>query len=924
MGIEIRDLVGTAERGVNSPKTNEKIDTKEELVFFKEQARLFGFTDEQVNKFLQEEGINVNEIMGLESSQKTTEKKELTKKEKKQAEKDQKYIENKVSDRVKALVKEGKSGEIIMETLKKEFVEEEVYADKYSDTLKKVQKLFELVVEYKADHKSTVGNITTSHNEGHAKLKKDIKDDKFKNLGIEWNGFTKDIIKSMEDAAEISRILGHTEVYKTYNDSLGERDEKGNLKNTPDFEGAIDKVKETYKDSKDSEVKKAIRVLKKQAENEATAYVQNKWMNDTKGETHKEIRTELREKNKKDDKYINKAIQNLKADRKALAPQHAVTNRMAELKENESKLTDADLAKGMQKKFLGIKIGGGKSVEEKLMDPRGLHTRRIKMSNGEYYRLGFRKEDGTLDIMKLGEGILKRVGADGVLNRNDDDYGESELKAVHDYLKFQTGEDFSKTEIKQIIRFFKVKYEHKDRSVMTILNSMLLGLPSLVVGAASGALAGLVAFAEHEALQITDIPISAGVLGESAEAFKEETIASLMDKGYKQGFDESVRKVVDELCKDNPMSDEEYDKLTDELIDLIKDGKAFDIVEDENGNSHIFILQYVSRNHRLRNVLLGVLAGLIPGFADMVARGVYTAVAGKSKNEKTCIAPSDYDITDKMYTDPILYKEYIRVNNPPAKAAWMQEMVDTCINIVKDNGNKIEWHELYQNVLREHGGFGSTINPDECKTIKYYDVENTYNRIKPPVKPIEKVPCVDCDDINGEEVEKTNTYIPPHAWDRKGGERWEAIVRAKYPCLVEDCHGDIYGPEGAIKIMQRALCTDRNGVFDRAAFRKLITEDIPAHIDFPDEIEYIYKNKPGKCKYKDDEVKRVSLKTLIKGNKYKTKRSSGRYGDGRNKYGEKTIATFSTTCNPNIIGRGDDKVKAKADYEKKLAELQKK
>ena len=116
--------------------------------------------------------------------------------------------------------------------------------------------------------------------------------------------------------------------------------------------------------------------------------------------------------------------------------------------------------------------------------------------------------------------------------------------------------------------------------------------------------------------------------------------------------------------------------------------------------------------------------------------------------------------------------------------------------------------------------------------------------------------------------------------------------------------------------MQRALCTDKDGKFDRVKFNKMINEDIPAHIDFPDEIEYIYMGKPGICQYEENEVKRVSQKQLQ--GKGKTKPSKGRYGDGRNK------ATFSTTCHPEVVGVGKTPEEAKKKYEEALAAKNKK
>gem|GEM_PF-6276064 len=49
-------------------------------------------------------------------------------------------------------------------------------------------------------------------------------------------------------------------------------------------------------------------------------------------------------------------------------------------------------------------------------------------------------------------------------------------------------------------------------------------------------------------------------------------------------------------------------------------------------------------------------------------------------------------------------------------------------------------------------------------------------------------------------------------------------------------HG-LWGKNGAIKMLQRALCTDENGVFDAAQFKKLVTStNLPKEILVPSKI----------------------------------------------------------------------------------------
>ena len=71
---------------------------------------------------------------------------------------------------------------------------------------------------------------------------------------------------------------------------------------------------------------------------------------------------------------------------------------------------------------------------------------------------------------------------------------------------------------------------------------------------------------------------------------------------------------------------------------------------------------------------------------------------------------------------------------------------------------------------------------------------------------------------------------------RKGGDSWAGIVTAYYPELVAEF--GIWGKDGAIKRLQRALATDENGVYNAETFSKIINAtDLPKEIKLPSKID---------------------------------------------------------------------------------------
>ena len=83
---------------------------------------------------------------------------------------------------------------------------------------------------------------------------------------------------------------------------------------------------------------------------------------------------------------------------------------------------------------------------------------------------------------------------------------------------------------------------------------------------------------------------------------------------------------------------------------------------------------------------------------------------------------------------------------------------------------------------------------------------------------------------------KDKTEDITYTHHRKGGDSWAGIVTAYYPELVQE-YG-LYGKDGAIKRLQRALATDENGEYNAETFSKIINAtDLPKEMKLPSKID---------------------------------------------------------------------------------------
>jgi len=472
--------------------------------------------------------------------------------------------------------------------------------------------------------------------------------------------FQKHIIDKFENLAKANAITKRAnEIADMFEDNL---EENGNY--TQSFEEA---KKEAKKEDKDY-TKQAARIVKKEVAKEGATQTQKNRLYTTTEEIdeqlkdtnltseqrdelikEREIVEKIQEQESgrgirkvmlnavdKSDTITRKAIKkDIKPDRKSEGIQHTVNHRADESVSYEE---------------------ASKLLSDKILQKLGRNKTITTVVDGEtVVKPGFMNKDGTYNFAKLSEVVGDRIEL--VLDRNDDDLRESEMDGLMADLKFLTGEDFSKGEIRDIVRATGRKVQHKD---------LLKDTPLAAIPAVTGAIAGLIGghVARHGELVVTQ-----AVYLTMTNTQAQEVIKQLEEEGIK--FKQSAATA---------------------------------------GKTNITILQqHIEGDPHKLNVYFGVINGLAIGTAVGVLANI---IWGGNRNEKTCVSPSDYDFTNPKYTDPKLYKRYVEVRyaNNPVKVAAMKAMVD---RYVKEHGK--EWHKYYQNDLRRAAGIGSTLNPDECR-----------------------------------------------------------------------------------------------------------------------------------------------------------------------------------------------------------------
>ena len=272
-----------------------------------------------------------------------------------------------------------------------------------------------------------------------------------------------------------------------------------------------------------------------------------------------------------------------------------------------------------------------------------------------------------------------------------------------------------------------------------------------------------------------------------------------------------------------------------EFTDLLKQQGVKTSTEEVNGQVNVRILVDQTVRAGLLNILKGAGIGVLTS-------AMLDIILGNERDEKSCFSVSDYNKDDPTYTDPEKYKKHFaNTTKNKAKSDAMNTLVDAYVEKYGEN-----WHSELHNTILKTAGIGSKMNLEECRVLRFQKPE-----AKPPVKPEQETPVKTEQEVKPEqcglemdkqEVDTTYTHT------RKGGDSWGGIVKAYYPCLVEE-----KGLSGAIRALKRALATDENGNLNRATYQALLQgTDLPKTMDLPAKI--------GDCDRVDNaQVKKVRI-----------------------------------------------------------------
>ena len=269
-------------------------------------------------------------------------------------------------------------------------------------------------------------------------------------------------------------------------------------------------------------------------------------------------------------------------------------------------------------------------------------------------------ENGTYNLSKLSDEILTRVGADYKVNQSKDKE-MAELTNVERHLEAIMNTDLTEKEVKKLIKLCDYKIEGKNR-MPKVLNAI------------------------------------AGGIGGAVSAFSSSPVINVYDRSAL-----------------NLTLDAQATNVDDIINQFAESGIKFDVTKLTNNQIKISIedITEISRDNRMLDTLRGLGIGVLTS-------AIFDMVFGETKDEKSCMSISDYDINDERYTNADKYKEYVGqiYSKSPEKVEALGLLVDEYQRLYGD-----EWHAHFQQALRDMAGIGSKLNPEECRMMKFHKPE---------------------------------------------------------------------------------------------------------------------------------------------------------------------------------------------------------
>lgn len=186
-------------------------------------------------------------------------------------------------------------------------------------------------------------------------------------------------------------------------------------------------------------------------------------------------------------------------------------------------------------------------------------------------------------------------------------------------------------------------------------------------------------------------------------------------------------------------------------------------------------------------------------------------------------------------TDFNKYMENTKVELTRLKAGSYYEILHCIASAyIQEDGS---WdHEGYKKMLNKMAGDGGKLNKQElldgCKLYQQGIPEEEEKEEKEAPEVCNAIVSYE----TSEEVVETQDLTKIHT--RKGGDTWRGLVNAYYPKLVEACNGQMFGSNGAIRELKKALSVNEDGTFNHDTYLKLLNGgDLPKIIKLPLEIK---------------------------------------------------------------------------------------
>ena len=774
--------------GASTDNDGKILNSAKEIELFEQQGQLFGINAKDIELFKTEVAKSDETVAQLMGGDFSSDKKSKTKAKDQvvtgtkvpmtRAQKDE--LEDRVAKAVLRLAYQGKDFDGIMNGLYHDgtFVQTEtneegetvfvtemvdgkkrpVLKPQYEEIFRDIEKIYDVVEKSGADHQYSLFGFNVKrkytfaskwYNKAHYEAKKEIMSE----LSDTQKSFIKKIQRGMEDAAQTSRVdAKFTPLKEAFDKLAGSVEDNLKNKTIPEYEGILDGMKARLKETKeykDADTKAAFKKLKQYAKQHARELC-SKLMHPQTGDVYQKL-VDGREENQKitkkdfrrelralsEDGIFRDAIQDLKTDRKILARTATVASKLEDGEFSDMSYEDVvnELDKRLNLGLFKINVGGGKKLTGKLDDTYG------KNGDDKNDPYNLEKSDNTYDFDQLVKDVVSRVGFDYMLSRNDDDIQMAEVENVRQVLQRKCpGKTFSDNEVKRICKLCCIAIEHRSRSLGDFLKNLALGLPLGLGAFANAVITGMNAATKAIGNQGSNLLLSLQVSDTTYDLLENEVISQIANDpdAFQAHFAEMTRDQQLDWIKEAFGIDI---KALAEAGQKMQQYTAQDVLSGKFQSDMQLLIMYNEYDNTTENAKRGAqyadnaLHNIIFSVAIAALPALVSLAFGENKNEKSCISVSDYAITESLYTDIDKYKEYVdrRFGHNPQKAEAMKSLADACARISESSG--YEWHEIFNDLVREAAGYGSKLNPEECRAFQYYGVDITKYKNKAPEQP---------------------------------------------------------------------------------------------------------------------------------------------------------------------------------------------